>query len=163
MTSKRVRTKIGVGIIGASANRGWALAAHIPALKALPNYEIRAVSTSRGNPPKRAREPWASRLPSTITAISSPGPRLIWPSSRGNDLAPAEVLKNFQEHRFGLHEFVEAKPARLGAVSEHVVVPGEHKIAEAPGRHVPVGMRFKSILLDHGVPERLLVGHHHIE
>ncbi len=44
---KRDSTKIGVGIIGASPNRGWALAAHIPALQALPNYEIRAVSTSR--------------------------------------------------------------------------------------------------------------------
>jgi predicted dehydrogenase len=44
---KRDSTKIGVGIIGASPNRGWALAAHVPALKALPDYEIRAVSTSR--------------------------------------------------------------------------------------------------------------------
>jgi len=40
--------KIGVGIIGASPlNPGWAVAAHIPALAALPQYEIRAVSTSR--------------------------------------------------------------------------------------------------------------------
>jgi predicted dehydrogenase len=31
----------------APAQTGWALAAHIPALKALPDYEIRAVSTSR--------------------------------------------------------------------------------------------------------------------
>jgi len=39
--------KIGVGIIGASPlNPGWAVAAHIPALQALPQYEIRAVSTS---------------------------------------------------------------------------------------------------------------------
>lgn len=39
--------KIGVGIIGASPERGWAAWAHIPALQALPQYEIRAVSTSR--------------------------------------------------------------------------------------------------------------------
>jgi predicted dehydrogenase len=39
--------KIGVGIIGASPARGWAVWAHIPALRALPQYEIRAVSTSR--------------------------------------------------------------------------------------------------------------------
>jgi predicted dehydrogenase len=37
---------LGVGIIGASASRGWATAAHIPALQALPNYEIRALSAS---------------------------------------------------------------------------------------------------------------------
>lgn len=39
--------KIGVGIIGAGADRGWARAAHVPALRALPAYEIRAVSASR--------------------------------------------------------------------------------------------------------------------
>lgn len=39
--------KIGVGIIGANPNRGWAKSAHIPALSVLPQYEIRAISTSR--------------------------------------------------------------------------------------------------------------------
>jgi predicted dehydrogenase len=39
--------RIGVGIIGASPlNPGWAVIAHIPALRALPDYELRAVSTS---------------------------------------------------------------------------------------------------------------------
>jgi predicted dehydrogenase len=33
-----------VGIIGVSPVRGWAATAHIPALRALPNYEIRALS-----------------------------------------------------------------------------------------------------------------------
>ena len=37
-------SKLGVGIIGVSAARGWAAAAHIPALRALPNYELRALS-----------------------------------------------------------------------------------------------------------------------
>jgi predicted dehydrogenase len=41
-------TKIGVGIIGASPlSPGWALAAHVPAVQALPEFELRAVSTSR--------------------------------------------------------------------------------------------------------------------
>jgi predicted dehydrogenase len=35
---------LGVGIIGVSPVWGWAATAHIPALRALPNYEIRAVS-----------------------------------------------------------------------------------------------------------------------
>src|ERR1700687_2260064 len=34
---------LGVGIIGVSSVRGWAATAHIPALRALPNYEIRAL------------------------------------------------------------------------------------------------------------------------
>ncbi|MGN5636071.1 Gfo/Idh/MocA family protein [Streptomyces sp. AC154] len=39
--------KIRVGVIGASPDRGWAARAHIPALTALPDYEITAVGTSR--------------------------------------------------------------------------------------------------------------------
>jgi predicted dehydrogenase len=37
-------TTLGVGIIGVNPCRGWAATAHIPALRALPNYEIRALS-----------------------------------------------------------------------------------------------------------------------
>jgi predicted dehydrogenase len=36
---------LGVGIIGVSPQRGWAATAHIPALRALPNFEVRALST----------------------------------------------------------------------------------------------------------------------
>src|SRR5437868_12899680 len=35
---------LGVGIVGVSPVRGWAATAHIPALRALPNYQIRALS-----------------------------------------------------------------------------------------------------------------------
>lgn len=49
--------KIGVGIIGASPiNPGWAVHAHIPAIRALPEYELRAVSTSRRESAKAAAE-----------------------------------------------------------------------------------------------------------
>src|ERR1700719_267304 len=41
------REKIRVGIIGANAHYGWGSSAHIPALKALPEFEITAVCTSR--------------------------------------------------------------------------------------------------------------------
>src|SRR6266849_5495286 len=38
------KSTLGVGIIGVSPIRGWASTAHIPALRALPEYEIRALS-----------------------------------------------------------------------------------------------------------------------
>ena len=38
------KSTLGVGIIGVSPVRGWATTAHIPALRALPNYEIAALS-----------------------------------------------------------------------------------------------------------------------
>src|SRR5580704_4002915 len=40
-------SKIRVGIVGASPNRGFASIAHIPALRALPDFEIAAVCTTR--------------------------------------------------------------------------------------------------------------------
>jgi predicted dehydrogenase len=47
---------LGVGIIGVSPNRGWAATAHIPALRALPNYEIRALSASNAESARAAGE-----------------------------------------------------------------------------------------------------------
>src|SRR5437667_12484554 len=38
------KSTLGVGIVGVSPVRGWAAIAHIPALRSLPNYEIRALS-----------------------------------------------------------------------------------------------------------------------
>jgi predicted dehydrogenase len=45
---------LGVGIIGVSPVRGWAAAAHIPALRALPNYEIRALSAQSAESAREA-------------------------------------------------------------------------------------------------------------
>src|ERR1700704_2169881 len=49
-------SKLGVGIIGVSPTRGWAATAHIPALRALPNYEIRAMSAHSGESARAAGE-----------------------------------------------------------------------------------------------------------
>src|SRR5215475_5749853 len=40
-------SKIGVGIIGVEPDRSWSAIAHIPALQALPQYEIVALGTTR--------------------------------------------------------------------------------------------------------------------
>lgn len=47
MKPNKLAKRIGVGIVGASTQRGWARAAHIPALQALDAFEIRALSTTR--------------------------------------------------------------------------------------------------------------------
>jgi len=38
--------RIGLGIVGLSAHRGWAASSHLPALAVLPQYELRALSAS---------------------------------------------------------------------------------------------------------------------
>ena len=49
-------SNLGVGIIGVSPTRGWAATAHIPALRALPNYEIRALSARSAESARAAGE-----------------------------------------------------------------------------------------------------------
>src|SRR5438445_607020 len=52
----RESTTLRVGIIGVSAQRGWAATAHIPALRALPNYEVRALSAHSAESARAAGE-----------------------------------------------------------------------------------------------------------
>ncbi len=46
--------KVGLGIVGLSAGRGWAAGAHIPALKPLPDFEVRALVASSRESAKKA-------------------------------------------------------------------------------------------------------------
>jgi predicted dehydrogenase len=50
------QSKLGVGIIGVNPAWGWAAAAHIPALRALPNYEIRALGATTPEAARAAGE-----------------------------------------------------------------------------------------------------------
>src|SRR5438128_9139426 len=50
------KSTLGVGIIGVSPIRGWAATAHIPALRALPSYEIRALSAHSAESARAAGE-----------------------------------------------------------------------------------------------------------
>src|SRR5438552_1538703 len=52
---------LGVGIIGVSPVRGWAATAHIPALRALPNYEIRALGGHNAKSARAAGEMFGVR------------------------------------------------------------------------------------------------------
>ena len=52
-------TRLGVGIIGVNPAWGWAATAHIPALRALPNYEIRALSATSPEAARAAGEAFA--------------------------------------------------------------------------------------------------------
>jgi predicted dehydrogenase len=47
---------LGVGIIGVNPAWGWAATAHIPALRALPNYEVRALSATNAKSSRAAGE-----------------------------------------------------------------------------------------------------------
>jgi predicted dehydrogenase len=73
--------KIGVGIIGASPlNPDWAVNAHIPALKALLEYELRAVSTSRRESAEAASKAFgvAATFDNHHDLIADPGVASSW-------------------------------------------------------------------------------------
>lgn len=53
---KSSASPIGVGIIGVNPRRGWAATAHIPAIRALPQYSLNAVCTSNPESAKQAAD-----------------------------------------------------------------------------------------------------------
>src|SRR5436305_2682227 len=62
---------LGVGMIGVSPVRGWAATAHIPALRALPSYEIRALSAHNAESARAAGEAFG------ISAVFSDHEQLV--------------------------------------------------------------------------------------
>ena len=57
-----VRDKIRLGIIGANAHYGWSMRAHLPALRAMPDYELTAVCTSRPETAAESAAHYEARL-----------------------------------------------------------------------------------------------------
>lgn len=59
---------IGVGIVGLSADKGWARATHVPAIRAVDGYELRALSAS--SPAAAARSGEVHGVPATFTSAA---------------------------------------------------------------------------------------------
>jgi predicted dehydrogenase len=75
---------IGVGIVGASPlSPGWATRAHLPALRALPEFRLKAVSTSRPQSAAAARDAFGvDAFDNATDLIAHPGVDLIVVSVR---------------------------------------------------------------------------------
>jgi len=93
---------LGVGIIGVSPVRGWAATAHIPALRALPNYEIRALSGHSAESARAAGEAFG------VSAVFSDPKQLV----SQPDIDVVAVTVKVPHHR----EFVSAALAAGKAV-----------------------------------------------
>ncbi|GAA4471599.1 Gfo/Idh/MocA family protein [Phytohabitans houttuyneae] len=83
--------RIGVGIVGASAARGWAAAAHVPAVAALEGYELVAVATTREASARAAAEAFGARHAFTSAAAlaAHPDVDLVVVSVKAPDHVPA--------------------------------------------------------------------------
>src|SRR5215212_8265108 len=119
---------LGVGIIGVSPVRGWAATAHIPALRALPDYEIRALS---------ARSPESARAAGEVfgvTAVFSDHEQLV----SQPDIDVVAVTVKVPHHR-------ELVSAALGA--------GKAVYCEWPlGRDLDDAHAMAALAADQGVP-----------
>jgi len=81
--------KIGVGLIGASPlHPGWATATHLPAIQSLPDFELRAVGTSRRNSAIAATNAFG------VPAFDDPGRLISHP-----DVDLVVVAVNVPDHR----------------------------------------------------------------
>ena len=80
-----------VGIIGVSPVRGWAAIAHIPALRALPNYEIRALSAHSAESARAAGQVFG------ISAVFSDHEQLVTQP----DIDVVAVTVKVPQHREG--------------------------------------------------------------
>jgi predicted dehydrogenase len=82
-------SRLRVGIIGVSPVRGWAATAHIPALRALPNYEIRALSAHSAESARAAGEVFG------VSAVFSDHEQLV----RQQDIDMVAVTVKVPHHR----------------------------------------------------------------
>lgn len=142
---------IGVGVIGVAPGRSWAALAHIPALKALPAFEIRALSTTRMESAKAAAKEFGvpQAFDSAEVLVNAPGVDLVavtvkvphhrelvlaalnagkhvyceWPL--GNGLAEAEELAALAKAK-GVHAVVglQARCAPVMAYVRDLVADG---------------------------------------
>src|SRR4051812_23646545 len=70
----RVAGRIGVGVIGANPDRGWAARAHLPSIAASREFALTAVATTRRDSAEAARRRFGARH-----AFTDPGALVAHP------------------------------------------------------------------------------------
>lgn len=128
---------IGVGVIGVAPGRSWAAVAHIPALKALPGFEVRALSTTRMDSAKAAAAEFgvAQAFDNHVDLVNAPGVDLVAvtvkvPHHRELVLAALEA---------GKHVYCEWPLGNGLAEAEEMAA-----LAKAKGVHAVVGLQART-------------------
>src|SRR5213592_3122461 len=85
----QIESTLGVGIVGVNPVRGWAATAHIPALRALSNYDIRALSAHGEESARAAGEAFG------VSAVFSDHEQLVTQS----DIDVVAVTVKAPQHR----------------------------------------------------------------
>jgi predicted dehydrogenase len=126
--------KIRVGVVGANPDRSWAARAHVPALRALPEYELTAVATSRRETAEAAAAAFgaAHAFGDARALAESPDVDLVVVTVR----VPAHFELVGAALSAGKHVHCEWPLARTTADAETMV-----KLAADAGVHTSIGLQ----------------------
>jgi hypothetical protein len=120
---------LGVGIVGVSPARGKAATAHIPALRALPNYEIRALSAHSAESARAAGEAFG------VSAVFSDHKQMLTQP----DIDVVAVTVNVPHHRQLVSAALGARQDRLLRMAAGPGPPGRasdgRALRRAAGAH----------------------------
>ncbi len=152
--------KIRVGIIGANANRGWGSGAHIPALLALPEYELTAVCTAHRETAEESASRFGARLAfhDHREMVNHPDIDLVVVSVR----VPFHYQLTMDALRAGKHVFTEWPLGATLAEAEEMANlarrQGVRTMVGLQGRCSPAYLRLKE-LIDEGYVGEVLSCH----
>jgi len=148
-----MKRRIGVGIIGANPDRGWAARAHVPALEATPLFELTAVATTRAETAEAARLRFGARHAFTDPAClaAHPDVDLVVVTVK----VPAHVGLVRAALDAGKHVYCEwplaptaLEAADLSAAAERA---GVHTAVGLQGRFAPAVERARRLIAEGGI------------
>ncbi|MBB1151989.1 Gfo/Idh/MocA family oxidoreductase [Amycolatopsis sp. DR6-1] len=125
---------IGVGIVGANPDRGWAARAHIPAIAASPDFSLAAVATTRASSAEEARARFGAQHAFTDARdlAEHPDVDLVVVTVK----VPAHVELVTVALEAGKHVYCEWPLATTAAEAAALAVAGERA-----GVHTAVGLQ----------------------
>ena len=141
---------IRVGVVGANPQSGWARGAHMPALAALPQFELAAVATRNAASARAAAAAWGARhaFDDPAALAASPEVDLVVVSVRAPwhfDIALAAI-----EH--GKHLFCEwpvgANLAQTRGIAERAAAAGVRAFAGLQGRGAPPATHARALVAE---------------
>lgn len=141
---------IGVGIIGANPERGWAARAHIPAIQASPDFRLMAVATTRVESANLARERFGARYAFTdaVSLAQHPEVDLVVVTVK----VPAHFELVTAALDAGKHVYCEWPLARTAAeataLSTAARAAGVHAVVGLQARFSPAVDRARTMLAE---------------
>lgn len=107
---------IRVGIIGLSAERGWAATAHVPAIRAVPGLELAGLCASTPESGARAAKALWTTPEDTVKLCDRQGERHVDPPPEVLDYVPAEQIAD--DGSIGTNTLSSALSAASGRFSQ---------------------------------------------